>query len=134
MSDSKSKLRQDLNKAELQAKQRSLPEVNLSAVNAEAAKANDQGFMIIRQKNVNRTRFSQTIDPNILYLCQTQYLTSAELAFIFTLGPLLKLGVNAIVDPQTGQYCTVSEIAETLKRSRQKTSEMINTLIKKQAC
>ncbi|MDY7989804.1 hypothetical protein UY286_05220 [Paenibacillus polymyxa] len=125
------KLKQTLQRAELEAKRRL--EIDLNAVNMEDAKANEQGFMIIRkkQKAANQTRFSQTIDLNISYLCQAQYLTSAEFSFIFTLAPMLKIGVNAIVDPQTGQYCSVSEIGTFLKRSRQKTSEMISDLIKK---
>ncbi|MCP1133305.1 hypothetical protein NKT34_08390 [Paenibacillus polysaccharolyticus] len=125
------KLRQTIQQAELEAKRRL--EIDLSTVNMEEAKANEQGFMIVRkkQKLSNQTRFSQTIDMNISYLCQAQYLTSAEFSFIFTLAPMLKIGVNAIVDPQTGQYCSVSEIATFLKRSRQKTSEMISALIEK---
>lgn len=125
------KLKQNLQKAELETKRRL--EIDLSTVNMEEAKANEQGFMIVRkkQKPSNQTRFSQTIDMNISYLCQAQYLTSAEFSFIFTLAPMLKIGANAIVDPQTGQYCSVSEIATFLKRSRQKTSEMISALIEK---
>lgn len=125
------KLKQTIQKAELEAKRRL--EIDLSTVNMEEAKANEQGFMIVRKKlkAANQTRFSQTIDMNISYLCQAQYLTSAEFSFIFTLAPMLKIGVNAIVDPQTGQYCSVSEIATFLKRSRQKTSEMISALIEK---
>ncbi|ALP37950.1 hypothetical protein ASL14_18940 [Paenibacillus sp. IHB B 3084] len=125
------KLKRTLQQAELEAKRRS--EIDLNAVNMEDAKANEQGFMIVRkkQKAANQTRFSQTIDLNISYLCQSQYLSSAEFSFVFTLAPMLKIGVNAIVDPQTGQYCSVSEIASFLKRSRQKTSEMISTLIEK---
>lgn len=122
-------LRRRLNQAEQQAKRRE--QVDLNLVNQEATKANEQGFTIIRQKRVNRTPFSQTINPNILYLCQQEYLSAAELAFIFTLSPLLKMGVNAIVDPQTDQYCSVVELASLLKRSRQKTSEMISNLIRK---
>lgn len=125
------KLKQSLQQAELKAKKR--VEIDLSTVNAEEAKANEQGFMIVRQRQrtVNQTRFSQTIDQNIAYLCQEQYLTSAEFSFIFTLAPMLKMNVNAIVDPVSGQYCSVSEIASFLKRSRQKTSEMISALIEK---
>lgn len=129
--DNVMKLKRTLQQAELEAKRRL--EIDLNAVNIEDAKANEQGFMIVRkkQKAANQTRFSQTIDLNISYLCQAQYLTSAEFSFIFTLAPMLKIGVNAIVDPQTGQYCSVSEIASFLKRSRQKTSEMISALIEK---
>ncbi|MNW46809.1 hypothetical protein D3C74_241220 [compost metagenome] len=125
------KLKQTFQQAELKAKRRI--EIDLSTVNAEEAKANEQGFMIVRkrQRTVNQTRFSQTIDQNISYLCQAQYLTSAEFSFIFTLAPMLKMGVNAIINPLSGQYCSVSEIATFLKRSRQKTSEMISALIEK---
>ncbi|MDU0330504.1 hypothetical protein RW092_09840 [Paenibacillus sp. 3LSP] len=124
-------LKQTLQQAELKAKRRT--EIDLGKVNDEEAKANEQGFMIVRkrQRAVNQTRFSQTIDENIAYLCQIQYLTSAEFSFIFTLAPMLKMNVNAIVDPTSGQYCSVSEIATYLKRSRQKTSEMISALIEK---
>lgn len=71
-------LKQTLQQAELKAKRRT--EIDLGKVNDEEAKANEQGFMIVRkrQRAVNQTRFSQTIDENIAYLCQTQYLTSAE--------------------------------------------------------
>ncbi|WP_411347092.1 hypothetical protein [Paenibacillus sp. WLX2291] len=122
-------LRKRLYQAEQKAKHQS--EVDLSLMNREAAKAEEQGFTIIRQKRVNRTPFSQTINPNILCLNELGYLKAAELGFLFMLAPLLKIGVNAIVDPHTDQYCSVAELAFLLKRSRQKTSEMISTLIKK---
>ncbi|GIP08254.1 hypothetical protein J1TS5_04240 [Paenibacillus macerans] len=122
-------LRKSLNQAELHAKQRE--EINLNVVNQEELRANQRGFTIVKQKEVNRTKFSQTINENIAYLAQAQYLSSAEFSFVFTLSPMLRMGSNAIVNPKTDQYCSVSEIAEYLKRSRSKTSIMISSLIEK---
>lgn len=125
-------LRRSLQKAELRAKERGDgTSINLDIVDQEERKANERGFVLARKRRVNPTHFTQVINENIAYLDESQYLTGAEFGFILTLAPLLQMGTNAIVHPKSGQYCSVSDIAEKLQRSRPKTSSMISTLIQK---
>ncbi|GGA35285.1 hypothetical protein GCM10007416_05170 [Kroppenstedtia guangzhouensis] len=125
-------LKQALNQAELKARQRdSNLAVNLEQVAAEEKKANEQGFTIVKRRNTNKAGFVQSIKENIGMLVRNKYLTNAELAFVYSLHELVELHSNAIVDPETGQFLTVSEIARTLKRNVKKTSTMINDLIDK---
>lgn len=125
-------LKQALNQAELKARQRdSNLAVNLEQVAAEEKKANEQGFTIVKRRNTNKAGFVQSIKENMGMLVRNKYLTNAELAFVYSLHELVELHSNAIVDPETGQFLTVSEIARTLKRNVKKTSTMINDLIDK---
>lgn len=125
-------LHQSLQRAELKAREREeRTPINLALLDQEEARANERGFVLARKRRTNPTRFTQIINENIAYLDQTQYLTGVEFGFVLTLSPLLQMGTNAIVNPETGQYCSVSDIAERLQRSRPKTSSMISTLIQK---
>lgn len=125
-------LKQAINQAEYKARQRDSDlAVNLDQVAEEEKKANEQGFTIVKRRNTNKAGFVQSIKENIGMLVRNKYLTYAELAFVYSLHELVELHSNAIVDPETGQFLTVSEIARTLKRNVKKTSTMINDLIDK---
>lgn len=123
------KLKRDLDKAELRAKQRA--EVQLDVVNAEAAKANDKGFMLVKKPEANRTLFSQNISENIEYLNEKKYLTGAENSFVFKLAPYLQTNTNALTDRKTGQFFSVSDIAKKLGISRTNASLIIDGLLHK---
>lgn len=122
-------LRKKLQEAEFKAKQR--VDVNLDVVNREEAKANEQGYTIIKRKEHNRTPFSQNISENIEYLNEKKYLTGAENSFVFKLAPYLQVNTNALTDRKTGQFFSVSEIAKKLGISRTNASLTIDALLQK---
>ncbi|PRX40906.1 hypothetical protein CLV97_11098 [Planifilum fimeticola] len=125
-------LKQAIKQTDYNARKRDLCSmVNLELVAAEERKANEQGFTIVKKRDTNKAGFVQSIKENIGILVQSRYLTNAELAFIYSLHPLIEIHSNAIVDPETGQFLTVSEIARRLNRNVKKTSTMINELINK---
>ncbi|MNB79177.1 hypothetical protein D3C75_259040 [compost metagenome] len=123
------RLKRDFDQAELQAKRRS--EINLSVVNEQEAKANEKGFMLVRQKETNRTSFSQNISENIDYLNEKKYLTGAENSFVFKLAPYLQSNTNALTDRKTGQFFSVTDIAKKLGISRTNASLTIDALLQK---
>lgn len=123
------KLKRRLDQAELKAKRRL--DVNLEVVNAEAVKADEKGFMLIKKPDVNRTLFSQNISENIDYLNGKKYLTGAESSFVFRLAPYIQANTNAITDSKTGQFFSVSDIAKKLGVSRTSASLTIDALLQK---
>lgn len=123
------RLKRDFDQAELQAERRS--EVQLDVINAEAAKADEKGFMVIKKPEVNRTPFSQNISENIDYLNDKKYLTGAENSFVFRLAPYIQANTNALTDRKTGQFFSVSDIAKKLGMSRTSASLTIDALLQK---
>lgn len=122
-------LKNRLQLAELKARARE--EINLDVVDREEKKANEKGFTIIKKRTVNRAEFVQFIRDNYEYLQKINYLTRAEKAFLLDLTILAELFTNAIADPKTGQFCSVSQIARTLERDLSGTSDLINQLLEK---
>ena len=58
-------------------------------------------------------------------------MTGAEKALLIDLLSLLELGTNAIVHPKHGRFCTVTEIAELLKRETRSVRRLISPMIEK---
>ena len=122
-------LRKRLRQAELRAKARE--EINLELVDLQERKANERGFTIVKRRTVNRAEFVQIIRENYEYLQKIDYLTRAEKAFLLDLTIMAELYTNAIADPKTGQFCSVSHIARTLGRDLSGTSDLVNQLLQK---
>lgn len=122
-------LRKRLNQAEQQAKRRE--QVDLNLVNQEATKASEQGYMIVKKRDTNRTIFSQNITENLDYLNDKKYLTNAETAFLFRIAAYLQPNTNAIADRKTGQFFSVSDLAKKLSITRTTASQVIDGLLKK---
>lgn len=105
--------------------------IDLAYMDLQAQKASERGYFIGKRKQRDNIKFAQLISENIEYLNMKSYLTTAEKAFILDLSPYVQVYSHAVVDPKTGQYFTVTELAKNLKRSRQKTSPLIDGLIRK---
>lgn len=105
--------------------------VDVAAVAIEEQKANGQGYALYKLKNKNKALFVQTIQENLDVLIRKEFLTNAELGFLFSLMPLVQLHSNGITDRETGQFMTVSEIAKYLKRDRTGISATIQSLLVK---
>lgn len=131
MADSNRKLnlKTALDKAEVKARQRD--QIDLEIMNMQERKANEHGYTIIKARQRHPAKFVQAIVENIELLISQVYLTTSEKAFIFDLMPFVQMNTHAIVDPHTGQFFSVSELARRLSRSRPKTSVLIEGLIRK---
>ncbi|GGK33090.1 hypothetical protein GCM10010965_27450 [Caldalkalibacillus thermarum] len=119
--------------AERNARERELlnSHVNLDVVNQEEKKANDKGFMIVRKKETDGAGFVQTLKGNIKVLMKKKYLSFNELGFLLGMTDLYELHSNAIINPDTNRFMSVSEIAEYFDRDLSGTSKLINKLIEK---
>ena len=126
-------MKQMFEEAERKARERDLQNsyVNLELVNLEEKKANEQGFTIIKKKDSHSAGFVQTLKGNIRVLMEKKYLSFNELGFLIGMTDLYELHSNAIINPQTNRFMSVSEIGEYFGKSRSFTSEMINNLIGK---
>jgi len=87
--------------------------------------------MLIRRRPKNDARFSQLICENFFCLSQHEYMTGAEKALLIDLLALLEVGTNAIVHPEHGRFCTITEIAELLKREVRSVRRLISPMIEK---
>lgn len=105
--------------------------VDLAAVAMEEQKANEQGYALYKLKDKNKALFVQAIQENLDVLIRKEFLTNAELGFLFSLTPLVQLHSNGITDRGTGQFMTVSEIAKYLNRDRTGISSTIQNLLEK---
>jgi len=126
-------LRRRMQEAEVRARNQdhSWADTLLEDVERVERRANERGFMLIRRRQKNNARFSQVISENFFCLTQHEYMTGAEKALLIDLLSLLELGTNAIVHPKHGRFCTVTEIAELLKRETRSVRRLISPMIEK---
>ena len=125
-------LKDNLDSAEKKAKLReNKTVVDLVSVANEERKANEQGYGLYKLEQKNKATFVQGIKDNLDVLIRTEYLTNAELGFLFSLSPLVEFHSNAVTDQETGQFMTVSDIAKYLKRDRTGISSTIQSLLEK---
>lgn len=92
--------------------------------------------------------FNQVMHRNLDLLVQINYLTTAEESFLFRIQPYLEFKSNVIIcredkfkkkrkniiddDFELPKSATISDIAEMLGRTREKTSKVMNSLKKKE--
>lgn len=82
----------------------------------------------------SKVRFAQFLQKNWEYLREQNYLTTEEKAFLIDIQPNISMHSNAIVDDimkRPPDALNISAIASLRGSSRQKTSKIINSLIKK---
>lgn len=124
-------------KKELEKLKGSKPD--LAVVNEQEHIANHNRFTLVKIKDVNRAEFTQIITDNVECLMAHKYLTKPEQAFIFAVSHTIELHSNALVRHKvteeglssTGEFLSVSEIAEMIDATRQTASSVINSLVKK---
>lgn len=125
-------LKDNLDSAEKKAKLReNKTVVDLVSVANEERKANEQGYGLYKLEQKNKATFVQGIKDNLDVLIRNEYLTNAELGFLFSLSPLVEYHSNAVTDQETGQFMTVSDLATYLNRSRESCSRVLSKLIEK---
>ena len=125
-------MKDQLESAEKKARAReSETVVDLVSVTKEERKANEQGYGLYKLEQKNKATFVQGIKDNLDVLIRNEYLTNAELGFLFSLSPLVEFHSNAVTDQETGQFMTVSDLANYLNRSRESCSRVLSKLIEK---
>lgn len=125
-------LRESLEEAEKKARLRELKQsVDLSEVAKQEEKANVLGYGLYRIKANNKIPFIQHLYDNTELLLKQKYITINELGFLTALGRFISIGSNAIKNPETDQFMTISEIATEFDMNRVTISKTINKLIDK---
>ena len=133
MGEGKIVLRRAFKKAEENAKARDdARTVNTKVITAEAEKAQKLGYGIHRLKKVNSAPFVQSNANNLQFLISSGYLADPEWNISSKIQTLCEINTNAIINPETKQFMSISEIAQFLKRDRVAVSKLINTLLKKE--
>ncbi|MGE6553290.1 MarR family transcriptional regulator [Bacillus mycoides] len=82
----------------------------------------------------SKVRFAQILQGNLNYLNKNDYLTGQEKIFLIDITPYVSFGSNALVfdiKEKTPVPMNITKLAEELGRGRNKTSEIINSLVKK---
>ena len=118
-----------------------LKKPNLAVVNEQEriARSMNPQFTLVKVEDKNKAPFTQLIAENVRYLLGKQYLSRVEQAFIFALTCTVELYSNALVRHEiaedglrsTGEFLTVTELAELAGVTRQTASSTINGLVKK---
>lgn len=105
--------------------------VDLATVVQQEKKANSLGYGLYKIKDSNKCPFAQDIIDNFDVINRTNYLTTAEYAFVQMIKPLVAMSSNAIVDRNTGESINVAGIAKYLNKDRSGVSRTVNKLIEK---
>lgn len=82
----------------------------------------------------SKVRFAQILQENLKYLTENESLTLSEKGFLLDIIPYVAFHSNALVfdiKEKTPTPMNISELAKELNRARHKTSEIVNSLVKK---
>lgn len=82
----------------------------------------------------SKVRFAQILQENMKYLSKEKFLTLSEKGFLMDLIPYVSFHSNAIVfdiKAKNPMPMNISELAIELDRTREKTSRIVNALVKK---
>ncbi|MFD2760470.1 hypothetical protein [Lentibacillus juripiscarius] len=125
-------LRKSFSEAEAKARSSTMQQaVDLSEVTQQETKANQQGYGLYKLKQKNKALFCQAIQENLDIVIQSKHLTNSELGLLLSLMPLVQFHSNAIINRETNEFMSVSEIARYLNRERSATSKTISQLLAK---
>ena len=132
MREGKILLKRAFKEAEEKAKARDNARIiNIQGIMAEAEKAQKLGYGIHKLKKINHAPFVQSNTDNLQFLISTGYLSDPEWNISSKIQTLCEINTNAIINPQTRQFMSISEIAQFLKRNRAAVSTIINELLEK---
>ena len=87
-----------------------------------------------KRSQQSKVRFVQSMQENLLYLYEKDYLTSREKVFLMDITPHIAFSSNCIVisiKVKNPAPANISEIAKLIGTARQNTSPIINSLVKK---
>lgn len=82
----------------------------------------------------SKVRFAQILQDNLKHLNKNDYLTGQEKVFLLDIIPLVSFRSNALVfdiKEKSPVPVNITQLAERLNRGRNKTSEIVNALVKK---
>lgn len=104
--------------------------IDVDTLAREIEKAENQNLRLIRVNPKNRASFAQVISENLRFLLDAEYLSTAELAYIFSLSGFVEMNSNAITKPD-GEYMTLSDIAERIHYSVRQVRTLTGSLLEK---
>jgi len=82
----------------------------------------------------SKVRFAQVMQENMKYLSKEDYLTLSEKGFLMDIIPYISFQSNSVVFDVKAKNpipMNISELAKELGRTRDKTSKLVNALVKK---
>lgn len=82
----------------------------------------------------SKVRFAQVMQENLRFLSNEEYLTLSEKGFLLDIIPYISFNSNSIifdVKAKNAVPMNISELAKELGRTRDKTSKLVNALVKK---
>ncbi|MED3381586.1 helix-turn-helix domain-containing protein [Bacillus tropicus] len=82
----------------------------------------------------SKVRFAQIMQENMKFLSKQEYLTLSEKGFLIDIAPYISFYSNSIVFDVKAKNVVpmnISELAKELERPRDRTSKLINALVKK---
>lgn len=91
-------------------------------------------FLGTKRSPQSKVRFAQVMQENMKYLSKEAYLTLSEKGFLMDIIPYISFNSNSIifdVKSKTAVPMNISELAKELGRTRDKTSKLVNILVKK---
>lgn len=91
-------------------------------------------YISTKKSPQSKVRFAQILQGNLNYLNKNDYLTGQEKIFLIDITPYVSFGSNALVfdiKEKTPVPMNITKLAEELGRGRNKTSEIVNSLVKK---
>jgi len=120
---------------ENEKKQQALTDEEIQIANELQNKATARGMLLIPEKKIkNKARFVQLNQPNLLYLRDIKYLTTAEKTFLMDIAPHVEIESNCIVEDckkNNSTPLTQSDLATVLGKKKQNVNPIIKGLIDK---
>lgn len=98
------------------------------------ATGNKELYIGTKRSPQSKVRFVQILQENMKYLSREGYLSLSEKGFLMDIIPYVSFHSNAVVHDIKEKNpipMNISELAIELGRARQKTSEIVNALVKK---
>ncbi|MFD2683254.1 MarR family transcriptional regulator, partial [Bacillus seohaeanensis] len=125
----------DLEKLQYALDHAGIPQEQMENALAMLSKATGKEHYIGTKKSPqSKVRFAQILQENMKYLSKEGYLTLSEKGFLMDIIPYVSFHSNSIVYDIKGKNpvpMNISELASELGRARQKTSQIVNGLVKK---
>lgn len=91
-------------------------------------------FLGTKRSPQSKVRFAQVMQENMRFLSKEEYLTLSEKGFLMDIIPYISFSSNSIifdVKSKNAVPMNISELAKELGRTRDKTSKLVNALVKK---
>lgn len=91
-------------------------------------------FIGTKRSPQSKVRFAQVMQENMKYLAKEDYLTLSEKGFLMDLVSYISFYSNSVVFDVKAKNLVpmnISELAKELGRTRDKTSKLVNSLVKK---